>query len=617
MKKNLLFITFILFAFAGLKAQIIFSEDFQGGAIPAGWTQQTKATDGGWKVGDSASMSYQDFTIYSHTKFACTNDWECDCNKSNDMLITPVLDFTNYTKIQLSFDALLWGVSYLDGSGMEAGLIKASIDGGSTWNFLDSIRPGLWINWIVDLSSFAGKDNVKLAFVYNDAGKRMYGLAIDNVKIYIPYDYDMSASNIIFPMVSRTGSKAITGYILNRGALTVDHMNINYQIDNSPVVSETVNNLNLKSAEYHNFTFSNNWNAAKSGNYIIKVWASNINGKTDQNTDNDGMEIERNIFKVGKPVLVEYFTSASCYYCSVFDPGMEKIIAQDNDFVIGLAYHNLLNGNPDPMFNSSNSNDFYIRYNYYSVEGFPSAYINGKFSSNLLYDNSEYDLGQNTSKDTIIEIKNPMAKLSGDNLTFSADFVADKKISANLKAFMAIIEQEIDFDFSPGTNGQTNFPWVMRKMIPNSLGTALPSSLNIGDSKTISGSWKVDATIYNRNQLKVIFFVQNYTTKEMLWAAMLQPTMGIHENKNVNIETIFPNPAKDQTTIYFNLTKPENINLQIRNMLGEVVFTKNLGLISVGKSNYTLNVENLNSGYYSVELINANGCAVKKLSIIK
>lgn len=49
---------------------------------------------------------------------------------------------------------------------------------------------------LVDLSAFAGKDSVYVAFHYDDNGGFLYGMAIDNVSIEVPATLDASLTKL-------------------------------------------------------------------------------------------------------------------------------------------------------------------------------------------------------------------------------------------------------------------------------------------------------------------------------------------------------------------------------------------------------------------------------------
>ncbi|MDQ3016447.1 MAG: hypothetical protein M3R25_06995, partial [Bacteroidota bacterium] len=86
-------------------SQIILSENFESGTL-SGWSNQTNATDGGWKAGTPAGLSSQYWPIATNGSafIAATNDDGCNCDKSQDFLISPPLDFKGLSGIALQVD---------------------------------------------------------------------------------------------------------------------------------------------------------------------------------------------------------------------------------------------------------------------------------------------------------------------------------------------------------------------------------------------------------------------------------------------------------------------------------------------------------------------------------
>ncbi len=103
MKKTLLIAGAI--AFAGSLSAQIFSEDFEGGALPTGWGVTTNATDGGWNVGTEASLGSQYFPMSGNsTKFMGSKNDDCNCDKSSDFVYTADVDLSSQSgTVFLSF----------------------------------------------------------------------------------------------------------------------------------------------------------------------------------------------------------------------------------------------------------------------------------------------------------------------------------------------------------------------------------------------------------------------------------------------------------------------------------------------------------------------------------
>ena len=73
MKNGLLTIAAILSSMAlQLQAQNVLFEDFESGAMPAGWSQTTLANDGGYKFGINTVIQSASWPVVAHTKMVGT-----------------------------------------------------------------------------------------------------------------------------------------------------------------------------------------------------------------------------------------------------------------------------------------------------------------------------------------------------------------------------------------------------------------------------------------------------------------------------------------------------------------------------------------------------------------
>ena len=79
---------------------------------------------------------------------------------------------------------------------------------------------------------------------------------------------------------------------------------------------------------------------------------------------------------------------------------------------------------------------------------------------------------------------------------------------------------------------------------------------------------------------------------------------------------LYPNPTADVCHLNFNLKNNEFVKINVYNTLGELVYieTKN---VTAGNVDYILNLNELQSGNYSVQVSFKNNTITKKLTIIK
>ena len=85
-------------------------------------------------------------------------------------------------------------------------------------------------------------------------------------------------------------------------------MDVNYQIDNDPIQTISISGLNIQNFEAATFVHTTPWNASL-GNYLLKVWMTNINGNPDMNTANDSLQLSIEI-GVGRPNIVDTYLNA-------------------------------------------------------------------------------------------------------------------------------------------------------------------------------------------------------------------------------------------------------------------------------------------------------------------
>ncbi|MGZ4055295.1 MAG: T9SS type A sorting domain-containing protein [Bacteroidia bacterium] len=82
----------------------------------------------------------------------------------------------------------------------------------------------------------------------------------------------------------------------------------------------------------------------------------------------------------------------------------------------------------------------------------------------------------------------------------------------------------------------------------------------------------------------------------------------ISEESQINI---YPNPATNQITIEFDLIETKNAVIEIRNILGQIVFTETVRNIT-GKQAKSINISEFSNGVYFVRLQNNNQTITKK-----
>ena len=92
---------------------------------------------------------------------------------------------------------------------------------------------------------------------------------------------------------------------------------------------------------------------------------------------------------------------------------------------------------------------------------------------------------------------------------------------------------------------------------------------------------------------------------------------GRRRGEDVNPLTIFPNPAKDYTVLYFSLNNSTEVKLIVTNVLGQIVETKNFGALQAGDQSIKYELGNLNAGVYIFTISGSNNRYVKKKVVVQ
>ncbi|MBC8490155.1 MAG: hypothetical protein H8D45_29400, partial [Bacteroidetes bacterium] len=220
------------------------------------------------------------------------------------------------------------------------------------------------------------------------------------------------------------------------------------------------------------------------------------------------------VFRMGdvnagdRMMLIEFFTSSTCPPCASNNPIMTAFInASDPDRISAVGYHmSWPTPGTDPMYHYNPSeND--ARRNYYGISGIPTARYDGIIVVPLPYSQSTLQSYYDSRKDILSPVTIILSDSTfGDSVRVRALVYCETLISnPSVRLYIAAIEKHIHYSSPPGTNGETDFYWVMRNMLPTGSGTQV--TLYPGMTKVIEQTFWMD-TIFQANQVDIVAFVQ-------------------------------------------------------------------------------------------------------------
>jgi len=451
-----------------------------------------------------------------------------------------------------------------------------------------------------------------------------------SVNCITPFAIDVAgiSMNTSPSLVLANGPFVISGELQNVGSNTVTSMDINYSIDGGAAVVETVSGLSLSTGDNYIFNHGTTW-SPNPGTYDIEIWATNINGSNDMNTSNDMATGTVTVFANGainRPML-ESFTSSTCGPCAPGNVNVSGVLQgyQNNQYSI-LKYQVDFPGAGDPYYTDEVGN----RRTYYDVTGVPD----------LVVDGNEWQGNSNSLVSQTVD--NSLAKLSFINLSSNYS-VGGQKVDLEvtidpLGDFTNLTLQAAIFEYktfnNTGSNGETEFEYVMKKMVPNALGSNL-NSLQDGVQRvenlsyTFNGNYflppnanspvnhAINHTVEDFSNLGVIVWIQDDATKEILQSTTASlVTNVIENNSSASKLMIFPNPSSELTTLALEGFENSEIEINIINLLGDVVFTKEITSSSY-LDYFNLDVSFLSNGIYNVVAKSSGTIFTKKLQILK
>jgi hypothetical protein len=213
-------------------------------------------------------------------------------------------------------------------------------------------------------------------------------------------------------------------------------------------------------------------------------------------------------FAGDRKVLVERFTSSTCGPCALNNPTMDAFLQSQNpDQIVGISYHmNWPSPGNDPFY-LYNPGDNTTRRNYYGVNSIPQAWMDGVINIQPSYNQGTLTSYFNTRKDslspvTIIVKDSTFADSALVRILVYCEYPVANPVA---RLQVAVVEKYKHFTSPPGTNGETDFRDIMRKMLPNANGESI--MLFPGQLQTFEYRYYMDP-VWQANQMRTVVFIQ-------------------------------------------------------------------------------------------------------------
>lgn len=221
-------------------------------------------------------------------------------------------------------------------------------------------------------------------------------------------------------------------------------------------------------------------------------------------------------------MLVEEATNASCPPCAAQNPFYEEYLAMAHNEadLIPIVFHSNFPGKD--VMNAANAAMDNGRVSYYGINGVPAVVVNGHTPTRVTggYDGAPADT--TAIFNAMVGVRGTISpitihvtqKLQTDSITAYVDL---SSIEALPKSTLRVVLVERTHNYaSAGTNGEKDFYYIARAMLPTNAGT--PVTLAAGGNSSFTATYKLDST-WNRDQMYVVAFVQRDSTHDVLQAA--------------------------------------------------------------------------------------------------
>jgi len=622
-----------IFAFTSKSiAQVTYSQDFEGAGVslPTGWTQTSNASDGGFIRGNAASLSSNAFPFAAHTTFIATNDDGCgsSCNKSNDFVVSPSIDLSGVSNPYLKVDIFYYEGTFSGAT--ETAFIEASTDNGTTWTVISDLGGviGGWQTVFVNLNAYANTSSLKIGFRYKDNGGWLYGLGIDDFSIYTPpaSSVDLNSLNLN-DFVLQTGVD-ISGTLFNTGTLPLTSVTLSYSIAGGAPVSQTINGLNIAPFTTSDVIHPTQWIPADLVNYAVALTVSNPNGATDPDLTNNTKSKTVTVASqsVQRLPLIEEFTSSTCPPCASFNntfnpllDDLEANVGPNAQVAIVKSQLDFPAPGNDPSYNADAEN----RRAYYGVNGIPDPFLDGvSLPANSGFIQLSVDRRREDAAFLSIVVD---AKNNGDSLIADVIVTPYANFPSGYKLYIAVTEDRYEYE---GTNTETEFHHVLRKMLPGGSGISL-TGLTANTPSTYSRKYKFGFNLDNTTQntfnlwgedfsgVTVVAWIQNTSTKEVFQAAFDETVTSvtvINEDEKALDARFYPNPSNETTFMKVNVPADSKVNLEVFNIMGQRVGAQDFGTQN-GVQTLKYDTSDLTNGVYLFNLTVGNTKVTRKVSI--
>ena len=589
-----LFTLLTVLAVSFLNAQV-FSENFDGG-VPGNLIEDTVNGNHSWGPcgSDTGGLPCPINGSGSATFYHASQ------TAYNTALMTPVMDLSSGV-----YKATFTLAKKMKNERVNEFHVEISTDGGNTWTTMSSYMDEIAqpTEFTVILTPYAPTAETSVRFrARNRGGHR---LILDDVAISQVTADDAAIESLNLLPLFAAGPTEIGGVMRNYGLNPITSFDLNWQVGDGEVHTQTYTAQNIASGQEFNFVHADLWEAV-GGDHEVKVWVSNTN-VTDADSSNDMLTQTVTVASgtAYKVPMFEKFSSSTCPPCYTFNTFSFTPFWNNygHDKATFISYQVNWPGAGDPYYTA----EVGARVSYYGINAAPSILLNaadlGNMPNTTMLQNY-LDNEINTDRVSYFKIDSDHS-LDGSVLTVDVDITP--YISGNYTVRVMVIEKLTTGNVA--SNGETSFKHVFMKALPNASGTNV--AFQFDQVETLSLSTDLSSTnVEELSDIAVVVFIQDNATKEIMQSGYTTSSnivLGIDDQVTKSDIIMVPNPTKGLVKII----SQDEVQVQVFDLSGRNVFAQ-----SKVSANSTLNLSGLGKGVFVVHMTQKDGSKIVKKLII-
>ena len=567
----------------------VLEEDFESGipGLPADWaTNDVEQLDDdgnplgtfvpGFVTGDADAANNGGFFPVPNiagNNFAYANDDgpPCNCEMSDVWIQTPMMDFTSVVNAAVTFNA------YQDGNfGSGDWTVQASTDG-SSWvteytSYAEPDSGDASMNWqeiVVTLFDYDGESQVWLRFQWSDASSWASGFAIDNVVVDQLLDNNISLQEVF---TADPNNPDLENVIVEYTQVPIEQtvpMWIGAAVSNIGLVSQ--DNIVVQAEIF--------MNGSSQGTFS----SDPINGLAFSELDSVFIETGYIPSELGEVEVVMSVNSDQTDQDESNNSGSESFMVTTDTYARDMGVVTLFQSNTNNEFRSANI--FEMPNNGTTVYGVAVAFGAG--------------LTDPTQPGTICEVE--LLNADFEYLVGAEHEILASEISEAGESNFGIIAFEDFYEIQDA--GEVVVGSV------HHFGGNAAENVRVG----LSG-FSIDQTSFFQDETGTWFFT-NSTPMIRLITQEITSLEDIDFESGIKLLQNYPNPFNDNTVIEFEIQNAQVVTIEVRDIEGKIVLSKNFGQLSAGPHRWTFNPENMGAGFYTYTLLTDNASISKKLIV--